>query len=410
MKMTKLALIPGVLACLSAGVATAQTQYAAPAKPVEFNMATVTFTVYGDFDEYLNYMRSSSGSHLFALEDGAFLRTRLGLKGLKDVGDGYYMKFVLEQGLYSDNGAPNDSTYASNFGTTGRLFDRQAWAGVDTPYGEFRAGRQNSAIFFRGDYVDFTTRTLGSPVNSFNGVVPSRYDSDISYISHRIEGFWFEAHYSFAGSVPNDSTKQKVYQAALEYLNGPYRLGYAGIELAGAPAKLTAAQPANFHEPNIYYHMFYGNYEYLPGSKIYLTFIHSNDGSGTLGSTGNLPTFTTGTGNNTVSSTVPYNPDHYRIYSVSADYRIVPKVRMGGVYGRIEDTSADNRNANLWVVGAYYDVWRDTILYGLVDAIINGHQAGFAPNGSAGLQTKFSAADVVGQSIRGVQVGFVYRF
>ena len=82
MKMTKLGLIPGALACMAASVATAQTQYAAPAKPIEFNMATVTFTLYGDFDEYLNYMRSSSGNHLFALEDGAFLRTRLGLKGL----------------------------------------------------------------------------------------------------------------------------------------------------------------------------------------------------------------------------------------------------------------------------------------------------------------------------------------
>jgi predicted porin len=390
---------------MSTGVAFAQTQYAAPAKPIEFNMATVTFTLYGNFDEYLNYMRSSSGGHLFALEDGAFLRTRLGLKGLKDVGDGYYMKFVLEQGLFSDNGAAGDSTSTSTFGTTGRLFDRQAWVGVDTPYGELRAGRQNTAVFFRGDYIDFTTRTLGSAVNTFG--VPSRYDSDLTYISHRIEGFLFEAHYSLAGSVPNDSTRQKVYQLALEYLNGPYRLGYAGVESAGAPP--TSAAVGNIHEPNIYYHCFYANYEYSPGSKVYLAFLRSNNnvasgaldnGGAILGNTGNLPT----------SPTI-FNPDHYRIWQVSADYRLIPKLRLGGLYGRIDDTSADNKNANAWVVGGYYDIFRDTMLYGLIDAVVNAHNAGFRPAGSAGLQTQFTAAaDVNGQSIRGVQLGVVYKF
>jgi len=405
MRITKLALILGALACMGAGVAMAQTQYAAPAKPIEFNMANVTFTLYGDFDEYLNYMRSSSGSHLIALEDGAFLRTRLGLKGLKDVGDGYYMKFVLEQGLFSNSGAQADTTAAGVPGTTGRLFDRQAWVGVDTPYGEFRAGRQNTAIFFRGDYIDFTTRTLGSAINTFG--VPSRYDSDLSYISHRIEGFLFEAHYSLAGSVPNDATRQKVYQAALEYLHGPYRLGYGGVEGAGSP--LAAG---TLHEPNIYYHCLYANYEYSPGSKVYLSFLRSNNntptgplfnGGSILGNTGNLPT-----------GSAAFNPDHFRIWQVSADYRIIPKVRMGGIYGRIADTSAVDRNANLWVVGAYYDVFRDTMLYGLIDALVNAHHAGFRPAGSAGLQTQFGtngpASDVNGQSIRGVQVGLVYRF
>jgi predicted porin len=393
MKLIHRARVLGALICLSSGLATAQSVTAPAVKPIEFNMATVTFTLYGNFDEYLNYMRSSSGGHLFALEDGAFLRTRLGLKGLKDVGDGIYMKFVLEQSLLSDNGSLSDTT---------RLFDRQAWAGVLTPYGEFRAGRQNTAVFFRGDYIDFTTRTLGSPVNAFG--VPSRYDSDIAYISPRYEGFLFEAHYSLSGSQPNDATKQKVYQAALEYLNGPYRVGYGGVMGAGAPPAA-----GNLSEPNIYYHCFYANYEYLPGSKIYLAYLRSNNntsggglnnGTAILGNTGNLPT-----------ANAAFNPDHYRMLQVSADYRLLPKLRVGGLYGRVDDTSVDNKNMNAWVVGAYYDIFRDTIVYGLVDALVNGHQAGFRPAGSAGLQTQFtSAADVNGQSIRGVQVGFIYKF
>src|SRR5262249_48581314 len=174
-----------------------------------------TLTLYGDLDYYLSYMKSSSGSSLVALQDGAYLRTRLGLKGDKDLGSGYSAKFTLEQGLNETNGAQADAT---------RLFDRQAWAGFGTPVGEFRFGRQNTAIFYRGGYIDFTARTLGSVVNNFG--TPSRYDSDIAYISPRWAGFLAEVHYSIQGSQPQHSTNQAVYQGALDWEYGPFRLRY----------------------------------------------------------------------------------------------------------------------------------------------------------------------------------------
>lgn len=100
--------------------------------------------MYGDVDHYLNYMTSSSGSRSISVQDGAYLRTRLGLKGDKDLGDAYAGKFVLEQGLNDTSGAAADAT---------RMFDRQLWAGLATPAGEFRIGRQNTAIFYRGGYL-----------------------------------------------------------------------------------------------------------------------------------------------------------------------------------------------------------------------------------------------------------------
>jgi hypothetical protein len=51
------------------------------------------------------------------------------------------------------------------------------------------------------------------------------------------------------------------------------------------------------------------------------------------------------------------------------------------------------------------------MLYGLVNSLDNDPNAGFRPSGSAGLTKPFTApADVNGQTIRGVQVGFVYKF
>jgi len=166
----------GALALTAAGAATAQT-------PLTYSNNGANVTLYGNVDYYLNYMTSSSGSRIIALQDGAYLRTRLGLRGDKDLGNGYTGKFALEQGLNDTSGAAADAT---------RMFDRQLWAGLATPAGEFRVGRQNTAIFYKGGYVDYTARTLGSVVNAFG--VPSRYDADLAYLSPRMAGFMFEAH------------------------------------------------------------------------------------------------------------------------------------------------------------------------------------------------------------------------
>jgi predicted porin len=67
--------------------------------------------------------------------------------------------------------------------------------------------------------------------------------------------------------------------------------------------------------------------------------------------------------------------------------------------------------ADGWSVASYYDIWKDTILYVVMDSLSNDANAGFRPSGSAGLTKTFTApGDVNGQTIRGVHVGFVYRF
>ena len=246
----------GALALTAAGAATAQT-------PLTYSNNGANVTLYGNVDYYLNYMTSSSGSKIIALQDGAYLRTRWGLRGDKSFGDGYTGKFVLEQGLNDTSGAAADST---------RMFDRQLWAGLATPVGEFRVGRQNTAIFYRGGFIDYTSRTLGSVVNAFG--VPSRYDADLAYLSPRMAGFMFEAHYSLQGAAVNNTTNQGVYQLAVDYENGPFRIGYAGI--AGkAPVGAAVDRP-------VMYSSGYANYNYGAG-KVYLVFVRSNNNGTTPG-------------------------------------------------------------------------------------------------------------------------------
>ena len=387
MRTSRITLALGTLASIAAGAAMAQT-------PLTYSNNGANVTLYGNVDYYLNYMTSSSGSKIIALQDGAYLRTRWGLRGDKSFGDGYTGKFVLEQGLNDTSGAAADST---------RMFDRQLWAGLATPVGEFRVGRQNTAIFYRGGFIDYTSRTLGSVVNAFG--VPSRYDADLAYLSPRMAGFMFEAHYAAQGAAVNNTTNQGVYQAALDYEKGPFRIGWAGI---AGKAPVGAAV-----DTTVIYSNVYANYNYGSG-KVYLVYIRSNNNGTTAGTGGTLNNGGSplnNVGNSLVAGTDAGANTYYDIYQVSADYMLHPKVRIGALYGSIKDSTGTGKNATGYSWGAYWDIFRDTTFYVLGDALDNDPNAGFRPSGSAGLTKTFtSPADVNGQTIRGAHIGFVYKF
>jgi len=409
----------GAPAATSASVGSAQG-------PLSITVGGANLTLYGNADIYMNYMSSSSGAQISALQDGGLLRSRLGLRGDRQVADGYTMKVQLEQGVNLTNGSAadqpsvsasttfNGSTYTTTTTTgSGRLFDRQAWIGLATPYGEFRAGRQNTAIFYRGDYIDYSSRTIGSMVNNFG--VPSRYDGDLSYISPRLYGFQAEAHYAIGGANSNSGgvtsstdtslANMAVYQFALDYLNGPFRVGYAGLGARpGGSGTIT-------YDRDVVYHNVYANYNYGRG-KIYLTGIRSNNGGSSGSSTplsnvggtlvSNNPGLLTGT-----SSSVN---TFYNIYQVSADYQVTRTLRVGALYGVINDTSNADKGATGWSIGGFYDVYQNTMLYALVESLDNESAASWRPSGSAGLTKNFSAADSTGQRINGAQVGLIFKF
>ena len=349
--------------------------------------AQSSVTIYGSIDEYLNAMSSSSGTKILALQDGSTLRSRLGFKGTEDLGGGLAAKFNLEQGIGATSGSPADTT---------RAFDRQAWLGLAGNWGEFRMGRQNGVVFYRGDYIDYTSRTLGSVVNAFG--TPSRYDNDLSYTSPRMAGVLLEVHYALGGTTAG-TTNNGIFQSGIDYLNGPFRVGYAGIS-SKAPAGSTVTA--------MYYNNFYANYDYGHG-KLYAVYIKSNNNinSGALDNGGTLLGNTGGTLPATTASAI----NDYTIYQFSADYNVNDRLRIGGLYGKINDPAVAGQYANGYSIGAYYALSKRTTLLAMVDSLKNGANAGFRQSASAGMTSQFTAAsDVNGQTINGVQFGVVHKF
>ena len=359
-----------------------------------------SFMLYGDIDEYLNHMRSSSGAKVNSLQDGAILRSRLGFTGAKDFGDGFGGAFTLETGLNATNGTQADQPNAATTGLTssGRLFDRQAWAGLTSPYGDLRVGRQNTEIFFGGNYIDYTERTLGSVVNSFG--VPSRYDGDISYASPRIGGAALGVHYALGGGGQQTTSayNQGVFQLRADYIAGPIRVAYMGLVAKAANGAV--------HGNEVFYHNVYANFDYGQGT-IYAVYIHSNNGGGALNNTGgsevgNVPSVLPGT-----SATVG---TAYDIYQLSADYRMTSTLRLGGLYGKIKDSQNSSGSASGWSLGAYWQAFSNVTLYSLVDEMDNNSAAAFGLAGSAGLTKNFSGANLTGRKITGLQLGGLFRF
>ena len=347
--------------------------------------AQSSVTVYGTVDQYVNHMRSSSGNTVTALEDGAFLRSRLGFRGVEGLGGGLQAKFQLEMGINADDGSRADAA---------RAFDRQSWVGLAGSWGELRLGRQNGVVFGRGDYIDFTSRTLGSMINNFG--VPSRFDNDIAYVSPRVGGFLFEGHYAMAET--GGPAKQAIYQAGVDYMNGPYRVGYAGL-YARAP------QGAAYTAP-VRYDNLYANYDYGKG-KVYLAFVRSNNS--TASSAGNNAATILGNTGGLVAGTNADVNRYYRIWQLSADYRVLPQLRVGALWGRISG-EAGGQGATGGSLAAYYDLSKRTTLFAVAERLANDRNAGFRLSGSGGLKSNFSGDDVNGRTIKGMQVGVLHRF
>jgi predicted porin len=366
--------------------------------------AQSSVTLYGSIDQYLNYMKSSSGASVRAMEDGALLRSRIGFRGTEDLGNGYAAKFTLENGFAADAGTQADSS---------RLFDRQAWVGVAAPWGEVRFGRQNGSIFTRGGLVDYTTRTLGSMINNFG--VPSRFDNDIAYISPKLFGaLQFDLHYALAEqSAASGGNRQSVFQAGADYTVGPFV--FAAATLRAKPAKGAAVSK------DIFYDMGVADWNYGKG-KVYLAFIRSNNSTrsqvGTSGTyinnggtlLGNVGGVVAGSDNATTGAVAADANRTYHIWQISGDYQLTQQLRVGALWGKINDRTSDS-DAVGGSVGAYYDFSKRTTVYGLWDTIRNKGTAGFRPSGSAGLRSGFATANEVnGRAINGLQVGVLHRF
>jgi predicted porin len=197
--------------------------------------AESSVTLYGIIDDGITYVNNIGGHSVVQQSSGVFSASRFGFKGSEDLGGGLKAVFQLENGFTVNNGA-----FGQGSPNVTRLFGRQAWVGLASPYGTVTFGRQYDFMFDLGYYSSaayVTSLSLrpgtGVLLTGNNGSTPdfdriagARVDNAVKFSSVNYSGIVFGAMYGFGGqpgTLANGSTKS----FDLRYTNNVFSIGAA---------------------------------------------------------------------------------------------------------------------------------------------------------------------------------------
>ena len=193
--------------------------------------SAMDFTLYGIVDTGLGYTHVNTldepTENRFEEINGYNSGSRFGFKGTEDLGNGYSVSFVLENGFSSDSGA---------LGQGGRMFGREAQVKFHSPYGTLSFGRAGTLLSGAGTLDIFGMNADVLP-GGWDGIFNignyqgngMRLDNMVTYQTPTAAGFTGYLQYSFAkdttdgddDSKPNERSNNRYFAGGLTYNNGP---------------------------------------------------------------------------------------------------------------------------------------------------------------------------------------------
>ncbi len=183
--------------------------------------AQSSVTIYGVLDASLENVKGEDS--VTRVSSDNFNSSRLGFRGVEDLGGGLKAKFTLEAPVTVDTGAAG----------TGNFWSRSAWVGLEGGFGELRIGRQDSLI---GSLAGNTNILGAQPyddlaiANTFSGSGSEyrRVNNGITYfLPTFVNGLSLAAQYSTAakGEEAADNDTGKSWGLNAQYLAGPFGIG-----------------------------------------------------------------------------------------------------------------------------------------------------------------------------------------
>lgn len=201
--------------------------------------AQSSVTLFGVVDVNVRNVKQGGDSLTSMSQDGT-VSSRLGFRGVEDLGGGMKAGFWLEGALNPDAGTPG-----------GLQFQRRSTVSLMGGFGEVRLGRDYTPTFWNHfAYDPFGTVGVGSSVNTF-GVLGSgattlvRASNTLGYFTPSIGGFQAQLQYAFketsASNDPNEYAGLRVVYAA----------GPLSVALATASEGSAAANTNSYKRTNI---------------------------------------------------------------------------------------------------------------------------------------------------------------
>lgn len=174
--------------------------------------AQTSVTVYGIVDAGLVAEGGGPGGSITKLTSGVESASRLGFRGVEDLGGGLSANFVLEMGVMIDSGATQTNT-----GTFGRL----STVGLNGGFGSVNLGRQYTPYFKTLQAFDpFVTGLAGRSTNIMSNS-GTRYNNSILYAVPKTGGFSGNLAYSL-GEVAGNNAASRAYGLSASYERGPF--------------------------------------------------------------------------------------------------------------------------------------------------------------------------------------------
>lgn len=182
--------------------------------------AQSSVTIYGVVDASVSSIDNGGAGRTVGLDSGNNAASRIGFKGVEDLGNGLKAEFVLENGFNVDDG-----TQAGDPGSGG--FSRLAYIGLNGGFGTVRLGRQNSQIKEAVTQFDvFGSSGIMNGVDYLNGGnVPERVSNQITWNSLNYGGFSGRVGYRF-GEVEDDTSANNGFGVQVGYANGPLNVQF----------------------------------------------------------------------------------------------------------------------------------------------------------------------------------------
>ena len=161
--------------------------------------AASNVTLYGVIEEGVVVSKAKHKDTLVNLKSGFDSGNRWGLRGVEDLGNGYSVGFILEQGFTANNG---------DEGEAGKAFNREAILSVKGGFGSLAFGRTGGLAFAQSQAIRtgwvFGTGYGAAGWNAID-LVAKRMNNTISYASPAFAGFTVHAMYS--NGVEADTNK-----------------------------------------------------------------------------------------------------------------------------------------------------------------------------------------------------------
>ena len=197
-------------------------------------MAQSSVTLFGIVDAGVTYAKSSGQKANYGLTNSGNATSRIGFRGVEDLGGGLKAGFWLEGAIQNDTGSATGGGATSG----GLEFKRRSTLSLIGNFGEVRLGRELTAAYNTVSAYDvFGQVGVGQNISFGNGYAglgdPFRVSNMVSYYTPNMSGFKAGVNYGF-GEVQGDNSANRYIGASVGYDNGPLSVGLGYDQLNNA--------------------------------------------------------------------------------------------------------------------------------------------------------------------------------